>query len=383
MAYYGGYQTSQYGAQPSYWMPQPSAGLASYAGYSYRVNQPSYSTNSDNNNNNNNTEIQYAPMPNYGYNYPSSGYMGNYGAPVYVDQYQPQPPTYSYSQTQPVQTVIQAQPSRSGVSEPVPTTTLEDVSQLAPQIEQAYEEAAGKRRQPVVKRQVITVPGEPGRVQTIVRRLPTPTPDIIERVFVVKPQRDVVNLVIERPRTPPAQIKDKTVVGKSRRPLIQPKIVSVQPRFQQIQYPYQYALPAPPTSSYAYQQPQVQPVTTATSTMTSQPQISQSRMSQVSQAQMPTQSTSSQKSRGYLVAPVQYEDYVQQQPTSYVQVPAQPLTPSYVQQEQTLSYTQVAPQPVTTTVMPAGIPYAYAAPSYPSYFAHTAGFPTPYGARVF
>jgi len=106
----------------------------------------------------------------------------------------------------------------------------EDMTQLTPQIEAAYEEATGKRRQPVVKRQVITMPGEAGRVQQIVRRLPTPTPDLIERVFIVKPQRDLINLVIERPATPPVQYRDRTVYGKSRRPIINPKVVTVQPR---------------------------------------------------------------------------------------------------------------------------------------------------------
>ena len=105
----------------------------------------------------------------------------------------------------------------------------EDLNQLTPQIEAAYEAASGKRRQPVIKRQVITMPGEPGRVKQVVRRLPTPTPDIIERVFIVKPQRDTINLVIERPTTPPVMYKDKTVYGKSRRPIINPKVVTVHP----------------------------------------------------------------------------------------------------------------------------------------------------------
>lgn len=121
----------------------------------------------------------------------------------------------------------------------------EDLNQITPQIEAAYEAATGKRRQPVVKRQVITMPGEAGRVQQVVRRLPTPTPDVIERVFIVKPQRDTINLIIERPATPPVQYKDKTVYGKTRRPIINPKIVSVAPRhmYQQLEnggYPQGY-----------------------------------------------------------------------------------------------------------------------------------------------
>ncbi len=118
-------------------------------------------------------------------------------------------------------------PSRT--SQIISEALREDVNQLTPQIEAAYEAATGKRRSPVVKRQVITVPGQAGRVQQVVRRLPTPTPDVIERIFIVKPQRDTINLIIERPSTPPVQYKDKMIYGKSRRPIINPKIVSVQP----------------------------------------------------------------------------------------------------------------------------------------------------------
>lgn len=121
---------------------------------------------------------------------------------------------------------------------------------LAPQIEAAYEAAALHRRQPVVRRQVIQVPGNPGQVRQIVRRVPTPIPDVIERVFVVKPQRDVVNLVIERPTTPPPQIKNRTVVARPRRPVIHSHVVRVPPRsglqVQQQQVPqiqYQQAAP--------------------------------------------------------------------------------------------------------------------------------------------
>jgi len=117
-------------------------------------------------------------------------------------------------------------PSRT--SQIISEALREDVNQLTPQIEAAYEAATGKRRSPVVKRQVITIPGQTGRVQQVVRRLPTPTPDVIERVFIVKPQRDTINLIIERPNTPPVQYRDKMIYGKSRRPIINPKIVSVQ-----------------------------------------------------------------------------------------------------------------------------------------------------------
>jgi len=88
------------------------------------------------------------------------------------------------------------------------------------------------RRQAVLRRQIIKVPGPGGRVQQVVRRLQTPPPDLIERVYVVKPQRDVVNLLIERPGTPPPQVQERRVVGKPHRPVINQQVVRVAPRTQ-------------------------------------------------------------------------------------------------------------------------------------------------------
>jgi hypothetical protein len=119
--------------------------------------------------------------------------------------------------------------AQSRTSQILSEVLREDMNQLTPQLEAAYEAATGKRRAPVIKRQVITMPGPAGRVQQVVRRLPTPTPDVIERIFIVRPQRDTINLIIERPSTPPAQYKDRTIYGKMRRPIINPKIVNVTP----------------------------------------------------------------------------------------------------------------------------------------------------------
>ena len=87
-----------------------------------------------------------------------------------------------------------------------------------------------KRRPPVLRRQVIKVPGPAGRVQQVVRRIPTPQPDVIEKVFVVKPQRDVVNLLIERPGTPPPQVQERREVEPAHRPVITQQVVRVEPR---------------------------------------------------------------------------------------------------------------------------------------------------------
>jgi hypothetical protein len=114
-----------------------------------------------------------------------------------------------------------------------------------------------RRRQPVLRRQVIKVPGPVGRIQQVVRRLPTPQPDLIERVYVVKPQRDVVNLLIERPGTPPPQVQERKVVGRAHRPVINQQVVRVAPRVVQ-----QPVAVAQPQVQYVQQavvaQPQVQ-----------------------------------------------------------------------------------------------------------------------------
>lgn len=439
-----------------------STGLASYGG-AYKVNQPayyagpSYSTTSDND------FLNSLPIAGYGaqVNYSSqSGYgggggggqLGSYGGTSYMQeqyicqqvqypsQQVPQQQNRSYSQHQ-HSSYSQAQlPSSSAVADT-------DLSQLAPQIEAAYEAATGQqRRQPVIKRQVITIPGAPGRVQQIVRRLPTPTPDIIERVFIVKPQRDIVNLIIERPGTPPAQYKDRTIMGKPRKPLINPLIVRVAARSAALQYQgysQQYSnMPAlnlqrvPPSTSYhqyqhqhgvgatpqqqqqqssqqlqqegsqAHLSQQQQPA--LSSQQYSQARLSQHALSQTSQSQIQAQPFSkSQLQKGFVIAPIQYEDYQgqgQSQPTiiqatiqsnvpaqvtangaaiSYpaAQISVAPMPPAQQQTPPpTLSYGSVGyptslPAPITSSIAPA-TSYPYSASPAACYGAgYSTGFP--------
>lgn len=102
--------------------------------------------------------------------------------------------------------------------------------QLQQQVDQIVQSLQQYKR-PVLRRQVITVPSScPGRVACLTRRLPTPAPDIIERITVVKPPRDVVNLTIEKPTQPGPCFQQREICGKSRKPLIQPRVVSVPPR---------------------------------------------------------------------------------------------------------------------------------------------------------
>jgi hypothetical protein len=102
--------------------------------------------------------------------------------------------------------------------------------QLLQQVDQIVSSLIENKR-PVLRRQVITVPANtPGRVACITRRLPTPPPDIVERITVVKPPRDVINLCIEKPVQPGPCYQERNICGKPRKPVIQPRVVQVQPR---------------------------------------------------------------------------------------------------------------------------------------------------------
>lgn len=121
-------------------------------------------------------------------------------------------------------------------------------------------------KRPMLRRQVVTVPAQcPGRVAQITRRLPTPAPDIIERITVIKPPRDIVNLCIEKPVQPEPCFQAREICGKPKKPLIQPRVVSVAPRsnpcFQSQQSPcnqqqQQYQPQQQPIYQQQYHQPQ-------------------------------------------------------------------------------------------------------------------------------
>ena len=139
--------------------------------------------------------------------------------------------------------------------------------QLQQQVDQIVQSLQQYKR-PVLRRQVITVPSScPGRVACLTRRLPTPAPDIIERITVVKPPRDVVNLTIEKPTQPGPCFQQREICGKlllvtiiitrifeiiiifkgkSRKPLIQPRVVTVPPRSSGCQQSAQQPCTPPP-----------------------------------------------------------------------------------------------------------------------------------------
>lgn len=181
--------------------------------------------------------------------------------------------------------------------------------QLLQQVDQIVSSLIENKR-PMLRRQVITVPAStPGRVACITRRLPTPPPDIIERITVVKPPRDVINLCIEKPYQPGPCYQERNICGKPRKPVIQPRVVQVAPRSapppqQQQQGQCQPCPPCPPSA-------QIQifagPQSAAFSGVAAAPQAP----TQTLQQQQPTQSyalpaASGQTSfGGYGAAPVQ------------------------------------------------------------------------------
>jgi hypothetical protein len=403
----GGCGQSQFPQQQQQQFPATSsqfAGLASYGGQQpsgYSINQPayyagpSYSTTSDNDYVSQQAaaaqqqQQQTAASSAFGNPAAYNGYStgggaannaynafygnGNNNLASFADQFAAY--GQQYQQQQLAQQAYVPQPHTSSQTNLIASQSQQqqqqqqqpgdELTQIQPQIEAAYEAATGCRRQPVIKRQVITIPGAPGRVQQIVRRLPTPTPDVVERVFVVKPQRDVVNLIIERPCTPPAQYRDRTIMGKQRKPVINPLIVRVQgrpqcyyPQQQQLQLPqqqqqpicyqsqYVQALPAPPllnvqsvrvpasssylasaalSSSHHHHHNHQHPVQSASqpSLSTHQQhncggqlshQASQSQLQhQLSQPHLAQQQQQQHQANGYVIAPVQFADQQQQQ----------------------------------------------------------------------
>jgi len=277
--------------------------------------------------------------------YSSSSEQDYYRTMPYGGQGYSAAPTVSYQtysgqataaqpQVQP-QTTSQrvASQSQTQMQQPV----QEEIAQVAPEIEATIESVAStQRRQPVVKRQVIKMPAGTGKMHQIIRRLPTPTPDVIERVFIRKQPRDIINLIIERPCTPPALYKDSTIVDRPKRPIINPRVYRVPPRTP---YQLQYQQPAPTVQypqalPYIPQQPQyttqyttayTYPVAQTYEQQTQQVQQAQQQQQQQQQQPQVQQPATTQESRSshhfhtHLSQPSQTQ-FANQQPPSYAQM---------------------------------------------------------------
>lgn len=101
--------------------------------------------------------------------------------------------------------------------------TSDDLTQIAWQIAQTYQLIVP--RAPCVYQQVIPVSGPPGRVYQAFRQLPAQSPDVIQRVYVVQPGRDMIDLVIQGAQATGPVYQDQTVCQASQPPTIYPRIV--------------------------------------------------------------------------------------------------------------------------------------------------------------
>ena len=118
------------------------------------------------------------------------------------------------------------------------------------QIEDAYKAVAAlANRKPLIRRQIVQVPSQPGQVRQIVRRIQTPQPDILERVYVVEPQQNYVDLVVERPSTPPPQLRSRTIYASPKQVLNEQVVKvpsrSLNPSQQLPSTAYGYSIPQP------------------------------------------------------------------------------------------------------------------------------------------
>lgn len=89
----------------------------------------------------------------------------------------------------------------------------------------------GERRQARFRRQVIRLPDQPsGQVRQVRRRLPTPEPDTLERVYIQRTGAEVVEEITEIPTTPPPRVQERTVVEPAGAPQVIKRTIRVPPR---------------------------------------------------------------------------------------------------------------------------------------------------------
>ena len=144
---------------------------------------------------------------------------------VYVKGRERDPYRFKYlskSQTTPQ---TQPQQQQQTCNELTDTGTL---SEVLNEITEKVGQTIGQNKEPCLYRQVITVPGPPGKMLTAYRRLPSPQPDVLQRVYIVKPQRDVIDLVISCQNALAAQLTERTIYSRPHKPIIIPRLVQQQ-----------------------------------------------------------------------------------------------------------------------------------------------------------
>jgi hypothetical protein len=89
----------------------------------------------------------------------------------------------------------------------------------------------GQRRQGRHRKQVIRLPDQPqAPARQVRRRLLTPEPDTIERVYIQRTGAEVVEEITEIPTTPPPRLQERTVVEPAGPPQVIKRVVRVPPR---------------------------------------------------------------------------------------------------------------------------------------------------------
>ncbi|CAF0722049.1 unnamed protein product [Adineta ricciae] len=89
----------------------------------------------------------------------------------------------------------------------------------------------GPRRPGRHQKQVIRLPDQPqGPTRQVRRRLPTPEPDTLERVYIQRVAGEVVEEITEIPTTPPPIVQERTVCEPAGPPKVVKRVIRVPPR---------------------------------------------------------------------------------------------------------------------------------------------------------
>ncbi|CAF4354666.1 unnamed protein product, partial [Rotaria sp. Silwood2] len=99
-----------------------------------------------------------------------------------------------------------------------------------------------RRRHGYTRHQTIRLPDQPSIVRQVRRRLSTPEPDIIERVYIRRQLNDIIEEIIEEPTTPPPRLQERTIVEQSSPSQVIRKVVRVPHRSQIHEYQHQETL---------------------------------------------------------------------------------------------------------------------------------------------
>lgn len=99
-----------------------------------------------------------------------------------------------------------------------------------------------QRRQGRVRRQTVRLPDQSTTTRQIRHRLPTPEPDILERIYICRQRSEIIEEIIEEPTTPPPRVQERTVIEQTGPPKVLRKMIRVPPRSQNYQYEQQETL---------------------------------------------------------------------------------------------------------------------------------------------